>query len=229
MAALHHRALLRPSLLLLALAPFIGRAQVPAYLLPTLSSTGEYVHSPTEEVKVVAVSDAGLTLECTQESNSGLQPCTWRERYSVRDGHLVLDAVFVPHVVPPQPAHTEWQMASAVGTANIGPATLDPRWGSYESYIQSVIETVQAAWMRKVALDGLHTAGGGVVTVKFLMNSRGEIVQILGVSENGQAPVSATIPCVQAINLGAPYGDWTDDMVAALGNQQVLSFSFYYQ
>jgi hypothetical protein len=213
----------------LAAASAPGLAQVPANLLPAVGSTGEYVRPPTEDVKVVAVSQSGMTLECTQESADGLQPCTWRERYSVRDGRLVLDAVFTPHIVPPTPAHTEWQMTAAIGTANIGPATLDPRWNNYKSYLQYVIETVQSEWMRQVATDRIPAPTGSVITVKFLMNSKGEIVQILGAHDSGQAPASASVPCVRAINVCAPYGNWTEDMIAALGNEQVMSLSFAYQ
>jgi len=35
--------------------------------------------------------------------------------------------------------------------------------------------------------------------------------------------------CVSAITTRAPYGDWTDDMIAVLGSEQEMTFSFYYQ
>jgi len=34
---------------------------------------------------------------------------------------------------------------------------------------------------------------------------------------------------VSAITDTAPYGDWTDDMIAILGNEQSLTFVFYYE
>lgn len=215
--------------LVLAAAQSLCPAQVAANLLPTISPSGEYVRTPNEGVKVVEVSEAGMTLECTQESMDGLEPSTWRERYSIRGGRLVLDSVFTLQMVPPQPAHAEWQMAAAIGTTNVGPATFDPRWNNYKSYLQYVIESVQSEWAREVAANRIQSTSGSVVTVKFQMNSEGQIVQILGVHETGQAPASATVPCIRAINGRAPYGNWTDAMVAALGNEQVMTFSFYYQ
>lgn len=203
--------------------------EVAANLLPTLTSTGVYTRAPDEQVNIVEVSESGITLECKHESPDGLQPSVWRERYSVRDGHLVLDAIFTQHVVPPVPAHTEWQMAAAIGTSNIGPAGFDPRWGNFKSYLQYVIESVQSEWLRELAQDGVRSTSGSIVTVRFRMNSKGEIAQILGVQDTGDAPAAASVPCVRAINFGAPYGNWTDDMIASLGNEQEISLSFYYQ
>jgi hypothetical protein len=35
--------------------------------------------------------------------------------------------------------------------------------------------------------------------------------------------------CMSAITDRAPYGEWTDDMKAVLGEQQEMTFTFYYQ
>jgi hypothetical protein len=204
-------------------------AQVPANLLPVVDPNGGYVRGAAEDVKVVAVSESGLTLECSQKAAPGLQPFTWRERYAIRDGRLVLDAVLTSHIVPPQPAHTEWQVSSAIGTSNIGPMAMDPHWKDYSEYLQGVIQTVQDAWSAQLADNKIASSAGSVVSVTFVMNSKGEIVQILGAHPSAEAPIGVIDPCVRAINMNAPYGGWTDEMISALGHQQKLTFSFYYQ
>jgi hypothetical protein len=65
------------------------------------------------------------------------------------------------------------------------------------------------------------------VTVKFVMNDEGRIVDI-GV-ENSTANDTATRACVSAITDRMPYGPWTDDMKAVLGDRQQMTFTFYYQ
>jgi hypothetical protein len=214
---------------ILSAASGLCRAQVPANLLPVVDPTGGYVRAAAEEVKVVAVSESGLTLECSQKAGPGLQAIAWRERYVVRDGRIVLDAVLTSHVVPPQPAHVEWQVSSAIGTANIGPMVLDPHWKDYADYLQGVIQTVQDAWSAQVADNKIASSAGTVVSVTFVMNSKGEIVQIVGAHPSAQAPAGVIDPCVKALNMNAPYGNWTEAMISALGTEQKLTFSFYYQ
>jgi hypothetical protein len=204
------------------------RAQVPASLLPVVDLSGSYVRTAAEDIKIISVSESGMTLECSQKAVAGLQPFTWRERYVVRDGRLVLDAVLAPHIVPPQPAHTEWQISSTLGTSNVGPMVMDPRWKDFKDYLQGVIQTVQDAWSNELANSKIGGSSGSVVSVTFIMNSKGEISQILGAHPSAGAPEGVVDPCVRAVNLNAPYGGWTDDMIASLGSEQQLTFTFYF-
>jgi hypothetical protein len=45
----------------------------------------------------------------------------------------------------------------------------------------------------------------------------------------GTAGNQAEKACAAAITARAPYGPWTDDMIAVLGEEQELTFVFYYQ
>jgi hypothetical protein len=219
---------------LIRLAAFMGaacglcRAQLPANLLPVVDVTGVYIRSAAEDVKIVAVSESGLTLECTLKNVQGQQPVTWREKYSVRNGRLVLDAVLAPHVVPPQPAHTEWLVSSTIGTSNVGPMVMDPHWKNFRDYLQNVIQTVQDAWSTQLSEIKIPSSSGSVVSVAFILNSKGEISQILGAHPSADAPPEVIDPCVAAIKMNGPYGGWTDDMIAALGTEQKLTFTFSY-
>jgi hypothetical protein len=65
------------------------------------------------------------------------------------------------------------------------------------------------------------------VTVKFTMNSKGEITEILDVENTSTEQGKQS--CLSAITLTAPYGQWTDDMIAILGNSQEMTFRFYYE
>jgi hypothetical protein len=63
--------------------------------------------------------------------------------------------------------------------------------------------------------------------VKFTLDSKGRVTEILDVENNSSEQGKAS--CVSAITLTAPYGDWTPDMIAVLGNSQNFTFQFYYQ
>jgi hypothetical protein len=59
------------------------------------------------------------------------------------------------------------------------------------------------------------------------MDSEGKIARIVNVDST--ANETASRACISAITDRAPYGAWPDDMRAVLGEQQEMTFTFYYQ
>lgn len=114
-----------------------------------------------------------------------------------------------------------------VGTDNIGPIGLDARWSSYGQYLQELIETVQSQWDRILIQSKVYPKSGSKVIVSFILNDQGDITRILGVE--GSSNDLAKQNCVSAITDRAPYGEWTEDMKSVLGEQQQMTFTFYYQ
>lgn len=104
---------------------------------------------------------------------------------------------------------------------------MDPRWGQYGAYLQHLIDTVQTQWERRLAESKVYPASGTSVTVKFIMDSQGAITRIVKVDTT--ASDAAVRACVGAITDRAPYGKWTQEMKATLGEEQEMTFSFYYQ
>jgi hypothetical protein len=62
--------------------------------------------------------------------------------------------------------------------------------------------------------------------ISFRLNSKGEIAEILKV--DGDAGEYGTRASLSAIQERAPYRAWTKEMVAVLGEDQVITFTFYY-
>lgn len=114
-----------------------------------------------------------------------------------------------------------------VGTSNIGPIGLDARWSSYGQYLQELIETVQSQWDRILIQSKVYPKSGSKVIVSFILNDQGDITRILGVEGTGNDLAKQS--CVSAITDRAPYGEWTEDMKSVLGEQQQMTFTFYYQ
>ena len=113
------------------------------------------------------------------------------------------------------------------GTANIGPVAIDAKWSNYGVYLQKMIETVQRQWDMLLEDSRIYPPSGSLVTVKFIMDSEGKIARVVSVENKATEPAARA--CVNAITERSPYGPWTDDMKAVLGEQQERTFSFYYQ
>jgi hypothetical protein len=112
------------------------------------------------------------------------------------------------------------------GTTNIGNIAVDARWSNYGAYLQRMIDIVQIQWER-IIIEQRANSAIGTVTVKFVLDADGRIAQIVDV--DGTANETASRACVSAITDRAPYGPWTDDMRAILGDRQEMRFTFYYQ
>lgn len=113
------------------------------------------------------------------------------------------------------------------GTSNIGLNAWDAKWSNYGQYLQKLIEAVQIQWERILIESRVYPTSGTMVTVKFKLNKEGQISEI--VSVEGTAGNQAEKACTSAITSRAPYGPWTDDMIAVLGEAQELTFTFFYQ
>jgi len=65
------------------------------------------------------------------------------------------------------------------------------------------------------------------VTVKFIIDSKGRIKTIVDVQSTSSD--QGKTACEAAITDRSPYGVWTADMIAMLGEQQELTFTFLYE
>lgn len=114
------------------------------------------------------------------------------------------------------------------GTTNIGMTAIDARWSKYGEYIQKFIETVQIEWERIIDATHTYPPPGTTVSVKFRMDGKeGAIAEII--SSDSSGGIQAERTCISAITSRAPYGKWTEDMIAVLGESQEMTFTFYYQ
>jgi hypothetical protein len=77
-----------------------------------------------------------------------------------------------------------------------------------------------------VASSSISPKPSSHVTINFRINSKGQIAEILKVE--GDAGEFGTNAALSAIRKSAPYRAWTKEMVAVLGDDQVIAFAFYY-
>ncbi|ATC65844.1 hypothetical protein CMV30_18870 [Nibricoccus aquaticus] len=156
----------------------------------------------------------------------------------VKDAPLIVGApqMAVPRINPQQPMprpkiNTRARPAiladNKFGTQNIGAVSFDARWSNYGQYLQQLIETVQVQWERLLRDSGAYPPSGSQVTVKFRLITDGSVDEIVSVEGSGGKQYEQI--CIAGITTRAPYGKWTDDMIAMLGQSQELTFTFYIQ
>jgi hypothetical protein len=114
------------------------------------------------------------------------------------------------------------------GTQNVGIIAINAKFSQYGLYLHRLADAVQIAWEDYLNKSAIYPTSGSYVIVKFVLNSKGEIVRFEDV-ENHSTDLGAQA-CTAAITNRAPYGDWTDDMKATLNpDGEELVFTFYYE
>jgi hypothetical protein len=119
---------------------------------------------------------------------------------------------------------------SAYAYAQQKPASVvidvSPKFGRYDAYIHKMVNTVKSQWSRILIDSNASPPSGTFVAVKFSMDSKGHISKILDVGSSSSGPGEQI--CLTAVTLTAPFGEWTNEMVSALGTSQEVTIRFYY-
>ena len=113
------------------------------------------------------------------------------------------------------------------GVSNLGILGMDARWSEYGEYMQELVEIVQTQWYRILQESRVSPPRGSHVIITFKINSLGEtdIVKV----EDSDAGKQGVFSCQYAIQARQPYRTWTEQMITVLGEEQTLTFAFYYQ
>jgi hypothetical protein len=112
------------------------------------------------------------------------------------------------------------------GVSNAGVVGVDAHFSQFGDYLQELIDIVQIQWERILGSSSTSPKPSTHVMIRFRINSKGEIAEILKV--DGDAGEYGTRAALSAIQERAPYRAWTKEMVAVLGDDQVITFTFYY-
>ncbi len=113
------------------------------------------------------------------------------------------------------------------GVSNAGIIGRDARWSEYGEYLAELEEIVQVQWYHILEESRVSPPRGTHVEITFKINSKGE-TDIIKV-EDFEAGKQGVFSCQSAIQARQPYRKWTEQMIAVLGNDQTLTFAFYYQ
>jgi hypothetical protein len=165
------------------------------------------------------------------------EPSTGADKYVAgdqnTDNQTGTGAKAAPTVHPsplPRPKLTQVRPAMLqdrpTGVSNAGVVGVDAHFSQFGDYLQELIDIVQIQWDRILSSSGTRPKSTTHVMISFRLNSKGEIAEIIKVE--GDAGDYGTSAALAAIKERAPYRAWTKEMVAVLGEDQVITFTFYY-
>jgi hypothetical protein len=112
------------------------------------------------------------------------------------------------------------------GTSNVGLAANTAFRTNYGEYLDRMSDAVQAGWDNLLNNSDALPPGGTTVAVTFILKSDGTVSQVVKV--DGNSSDLGQKYCVSAITDRGSYGKWTADMIAMLGTEQEMTFTFYY-
>lgn len=112
------------------------------------------------------------------------------------------------------------------GTAQVGILGIDARWSEYGDYMQELIEIVDEQWHSILNERRTSPAPGTHVSVTFTLDSKGA-TKVVSVEETAGRP--GVYACLSAIEDRQPYRPWSNQMIAVLGDEQTMTFTFYYR
>lgn len=155
------------------------------------------------------------------------------------EGNAASGAYFKIDPTRPQPRQTltRSQIRPAIlservdGTSNIGVIAHSALKTAYGEYLARIIETVDTQWekniLSKLQAGVSYPLAGSRVPVTFKLHKDGSIT-ITKLNEPTAGDLWNRV-AVDAIAAPAPYGAWTDDMIAILGESTDITFTFFYQ
>lgn len=111
--------------------------------------------------------------------------------------------------------------------AGINPA-VDAKFSQFGGYLEMMYEAISSQWDNECENYSFNLRDAGTaVAIQFVINPKGEVTELQVLDSN--ATRGATLMCVNAIKLPAPYGVWSKEMVALLGTGQTVRITFYYR
>lgn len=109
-----------------------------------------------------------------------------------------------------------------------GAVAVKSRFSEFGAYQQRMIEAISRQWDLLGSAYDLNTAVNTIVVVEYSLNKNGELTAISTPFSNSTNTGRGL--CEQSILTTAPYGEWTRDMIAALGEQdQQVRITFHYR
>lgn len=219
----------------------LTKPQESAPPVPKLTAAAKTVKSPRQEKDPLAGFDKMKQGDDGFGSNLGTKPDVMKpapqkvtgSRDALTDGTDVSEPVIDPRHPRARPVLNQVHTRPAIfqdnnfGTANIGATAYSAKWNSYGAYLHKMLEAIQVQWDRILTDSETAPPSGSYVDVKFTIDSKGKIDEIVSVENTSSEQGKAS--CLSAVTMTAPYGEWTPDMIAMLGDTQDITIRFYYE
>ncbi len=111
-------------------------------------------------------------------------------------------------------------------TSRIGEIAIDARRSEFGTYLERMLEAIERQWHSLARAHLSASDAASRVRIRFVLDSSGR-VEIVDVESS--ATHTGTLICQDAIEARAPFGNWSDDMIDVLGDEQTLTITFHYR
>lgn len=112
------------------------------------------------------------------------------------------------------------------GVSRIGRVATDANFSEFGEYMERLIEAVSMRW-NNLSRQAASGESMSMVQLRFRLTKHGEVEDLHLVDST--ARVISVAQCRSAIDGGAPYGPWTEEMVQTLGDEEEITFTFHYR
>ncbi|MBC2593921.1 hypothetical protein H5P28_06565 [Ruficoccus amylovorans] len=125
--------------------------------------------------------------------------------------------------VPPGPL-----MQNPVSASRMGALAIDANFSEFGAYQQRMMEAISAQWNLLGRQFNYASADYGTkVVTEYKLNRDGQVSDLKVIFSSASRP--ATLLVQDAILSRAPFGAWTKEMVAMLGEDQTIRITFFYR
>ena len=132
-----------------------------------------------------------------------------------------------PVAAKPEATQTQGMtQVRSTGVSSRGVIGVEAHFTQFGDYLQELIGIVQLQWEQALGSNGVRPRPNTHVRISLRLNSQGEIAEIIKAEgDSGDYGMSVALT---ALKEHAPYRAWTKEMVAILGADQEVTFTFYY-
>ncbi len=117
---------------------------------------------------------------------------------------------------------------SPSSVSSLGVVAIDAQFSQFGEYTQRMIEAISGQW-HLLARNFNHSFQdmGSRVKIEFNLTPEGRVENLIVKETASSRP--ATLLCKDAILSRAPFGEWNEEMVAMLGDNDRVKITFYYR
>lgn len=121
---------------------------------------------------------------------------------------------------PPGPVRSQES-----GVSQTGMVAYDAKFSQFGEYMERMVEVVTQRWHALAAARSYREIRS-FVRLEFKLRADGSIGELYTSDTTSKA--LGILLCRSAIEQGAPYGPWNQEMVEVLGDEQTMTFTFHY-
>ena len=111
-------------------------------------------------------------------------------------------------------------------TSRLGEVAIDARRSDFGVYLERMLESIERQWLGLARAHAASADTGARVRIRFTLDASGYVTIV---DIDSDATHTGTLICRDAIEARAPFGEWTDEMVELMGEEQTMTITFHYR